>query len=516
MKNNLIKSSGIFGLMTFLSRILGFIRDMVAAYVFGAGPGYDAFLLAFRIPNLMRRLFAEGAFSQAFVPVISEYRLQKDHGQVVQFISRMSGALGSVVLLVSILGMCGAPLVIKLFAPGFSHSADKMTIAIDMLRITFPYIFFISLTALVGGILNAYGRFGAAAFTPIFLNICMIAASLCLVGFFNVPEKALAWGVCAGGIIQLIFLVGFLKQDHLLTWPSICWQDSGVRRVLVLMLPAIFGASVNQINILVDTLFASFLPSGSISWLYYSDRLMEFPLGIFGVGFATVILPSLSRLHAAKAKAEFSVTLDWGIRSVLLVGVPAMLGLYLLAGPLLATLFQSGRFHAHDVIMSSRSLMAYALAVVGIMLSKMLSSAFYACQDIKTPVRISVIILIINVILISILIFPLAHAGLALATSLSSVINAIILGAMLIKKKLYQPQTGWRLFLFRLFAANVALYITLKAIVPNLDEWISWSTKVRAYWLIPIIILSVLVYIGVLFIFGFRVRDFMVKPCSSV
>jgi putative peptidoglycan lipid II flippase len=342
----------------------------------------------------------------------------------------------------------------------------------------------------------------------------MIIASLYLVGFFTVPEKALAWGVCAGGLVQFMFLIGFLKQDKLLVRPSICWQDPGVRRVLTLMLPAIFGAAVNQINILVDTLFASFLPSGSISWLFYADRLMEFPLGMFGVGFATVILPNLSRLHAADNKTEFSATLDLGIRCVLLVGVPAMLGLYLLAGPLLATLFQSGKFSVHDVIMSSRSLMGYSLAVVGIMLSKMLSSAFYACRDIKTPVRISVVILISNVVLISILIFPLAHAGLALATSLSSILNAVILWSMLVKKGLYQMQAGWRLFLFRLGAASLALWVTVTMVVPELDKWVNCSTRVRVSWLVPIIVLSVIVYFGVLFISGLRPRDFTVKHCS--
>jgi putative peptidoglycan lipid II flippase len=283
------------------------------------------------------------------------------------------------------------------------------------------------------------------------------------------------------------------------------------------MVPAIFGAAVNQINILIDTLFASFLPSGSISWLYYSDRLMEFPLGIFGVGFATVILPNLSRLHAAKATEEFSATLDLGIRCVLVVGVPAMLGLYLLAGPLLATLFQSGKFLDNDVIMSSQSLMAYALAVVGIMLSKMLSSAFYACHDIKTPVRISVIILISNVVLIGMLISPLAHAGLALATSISSLLNAVILWSMLLKKKIYRLQTGWRIFLLRLFGANAALCLVVTMITPKLSTWMSWGTQDRVYWLVPIVIVSILVYIGALFICGLRPRDFeqALKGCNA-
>ena len=511
MKNNLIKSSSIFACMTFLSRILGFIRDMVTAYIFGAGPGYDAFLLAFRIPNLMRRLFAEGAFSQAFVPVISEYKVKKEHTEVLEFISRISGCLGMVVFGVFILGICGAPWIVKLFAPGFSSDLEKTLLATDLLRITFPYIFFISLTALIGSILNSYGRFGAAAFTPIILNVSMILASLYCVDFFVAPEKALARGVCVGGIIQFLFLLSFLKMENLLIWPSIRWDDPGVRKVLTLMLPAIFGAAVHQINILIDTLFASFLPSGSISWLYYSDRLMEFPLGIFGVGIATVILPNLSRLYANKSKDEFSKTLDVGLRCVLLVGVPAMLGLYLLAGPLLSTLFQSGRFLPNDVIMSSKSLMAYALAVVGIMLSKILSSAFYACQNIKTPVRISVITLIIHVILISVFIGPLAHAGLALATSISSILNAAVLWFLLIKRNLYKLSLGWVVFLFRVSIANAILYIGLTQLVPNLNEWLVWSTKVRVYWLVPIVGFSIVIYISVLFIMGLRFKDFIVK-----
>lgn len=501
--------------MTLLSRILGLIRDMVAAYVFGTSVGYDAFLVANRIPNLMRRLFAEGAFSQAFVPTLSAYRQQQGRAEVLQFISKVTGGLSLVLLLVTIAGVLGAPLLLKLFAPGFKAGSSKTLMAITMLRITFPYIFFISLTALVGGVLNAYGYFAAAAITPIFLNISMITASLCARQFFAIPELALAWGVFWGGIIQLVFLLYFLAKSKLLVWPSIDWQAPGVKRVLTLMVPAIFGASINQINIMVDTFFASFLPSGSISWLFYADRLMEFPLGIFGVGFATVILPNLSRLHTINAKAEFSLALDLGIRCVLLIGVPAMLGLYFLAGPLLATLFQSGKFVANDVVMSSNSLMAYSLAVIGIMLSKILSSAFYACHDIKTPVRISIIILIANILLISVLILPLAHVGLALATSLSAILNAGILWYQLIKKNLYQLQAKWQLFLLRLISANVILSIVLKIFTPNLAKWMVWGVKTKLCWLIPLVGGGIFVYIGVLLLSGLRPRDFIMHSCNA-
>lgn len=511
MSNNLAKSSLTFSGMTLLSRILGFARDVVAAFIFGASPGYDAFVLSFRIPNLMRRLFAEGAFSQAFVPVLSEYQTKKSPEEVKTFVNHITGNLALILAIVTTLGIVCAPLCIYLFAPGFDATGERHVLATDMLRITFPYIFFISLTALSGGLLNTYGKFAVPAFTPVFLNLSLIAASCLLAPHMAHPEMALAWGVLLAGIVQLAFQVPFLLKMGIMPRPQINWSDPAVRRVLYLMPPAIFGAAISQITLLVDSLFASFLVSGSISWLYYADRLMEFPLGIIGVGLATVILPSLARQHASGAKQEFARTLDWSVRCVLLIGMPAMLGLFMLAGPLIATLFQSGKFTSHDVIMTQQSLMAYALAVLGIMLAKIFSSAFYATQDIKTPVRISIFILVINVSLNAILITKFAHVGLALATSLTSLLNALFLYRKWQSVHAFKFQPGWYAFLGRILLASTGMVAFLWALSPSVDTWLEWERMQRITSLVPLIVGGGMIYSVVLLALGVRPRQFAMR-----
>lgn len=511
MSNNLARSSIAFSSMTFLSRILGFVRDVVAAFIFGASPGYDAFVLSFRIPNLMRRLFAEGAFSQAFVPVLSEYQANKSPEEVKVFVNHITGNLAMILAIVTALGIIAAPLFIYLFAPGFDPASARHILATDMLRITFPYIFFISLTALAGGLLNTYGKFAVPAFTPVFLNIAMIFASCVIAPYMQRPEMALAWGVLLAGIAQLAFQVPFLLKLGIMPRPQINWRDPAVRRVLILMPPAIFGAAISQITLLVDSLFASFLVSGSISWLYYADRLMEFPLGIIGVGLATVILPSLARHHASGAKQEFSRTLDWSIRCTILIGVPAMFGLFMLAGPLVATLFQSGKFTNHDVVMTQQSLMAYSLAVMGIMLAKIFSSAFYATQNIKTPVRISIIILGVNVLLNAILIQKFAHVGLAMATSLTSVINAILLYSKWQRMHAFQFQPGWSKFILHVFLASSSLVVFLWSLSPNINVWLDLSRMQRIMTLVPLIAGGAIVYSGMLLALGVRPRQFAMR-----
>jgi putative peptidoglycan lipid II flippase len=351
MSKQLLKSTAITSGMTFISRILGLAREIVTAYYFGASAGYDAFVVAFKIPNFMRRLFAEGAFSQAFVPILSEYKTKTSHEEVQHFVNKVSGALSLVLLAVTLIGFIGAPLLVMVFAPGFATTdlGIRLDMATDMLRITFPYLLLISLTAFAGGILNSFGKFAAAAFTPVFLNIAMIAAVLALAPFLESPVMSLAWGVLIGGIIQLAFQYPFLKKINLVPRFELCWKDPGVRRILLLMVPALLGVSINQLNLMLSSIFASFLPVGSVSWMYYAERLMEFPLGGVGVALATVVLPRLSRHHAKAEDTDFSGTLDWGIRWVMLVGLPAALGLALLAGPLLVTLFQSGKFSCHGL-----------------------------------------------------------------------------------------------------------------------------------------------------------------------
>ncbi|MEO1898761.1 MAG: murein biosynthesis integral membrane protein MurJ, partial [Methylococcales bacterium] len=340
MSRQLFKSTAIVSSMTMISRVLGFIRDMLFARVFGIDSATDAFFVAFKIPNFMRRLFAEGAFSQAFVPILSDYKEQGSQQALKLFIDRTAGTLALILLLVTIVGVIAAPLLITLFAPGFIHEQKQFDLTVQMLRITFPYLFFISLVAFAGGILNSHGKFAIPAFTPVFLNLCMIAAAIWLSPLMPEPIVALAWGVFAAGIVQLLFQVPALHRLGLLPSFQLGFKDPGVKRILKMMLPALFGVSVTQINLLLDTLIASFLVAGSVSWLYYSDRLVEFPLGIFGIALATVILPNLSKNHAANDPVEFSKSMDWALRLVLLIGLPASVGLLILAEPMLSTLFQ--------------------------------------------------------------------------------------------------------------------------------------------------------------------------------
>jgi putative peptidoglycan lipid II flippase len=511
MSNNLAKSSITFSFMTFLSRVLGFVRDVVAAFIFGASPGYDAFVLSFQIPNLLRRFFAEGAFSQAFVPVLSEYQATKSPEEVKTFVNHVSGNLALILSLVTIVGIICAPFFIYLFAPGFDPSGPRHVLASAMLRLTFPYVFFISLTALAGGLLNTHGKFAVPAFTPVFLNICLIMASCILAPYMRNPEMALAWGVLLAGIVQLLFQVPFLLKLGILPKPQINWSDPAVRKVLYLMTPAIFGAAISQITILVGSLFASFLVAGSISWLYYADRLMEFPLGIVGVGLATVILPTLARQHAAGAKQEFSKTLDWGVRCVMLIGVPAMLGLFLLAGPLIATLFQSGKFTDHDVLMTTQCLMGYALAVIGIMLAKIFSSAFYAMQNIKTPVSISAFILVFNIVLNALLIRNFAHIGLSLSTSITSLLNAGLLYRTWRVSHGFRFQDGWNLFMLRIACASTGMIIFLWCLSPTLATWLEWERLQRIINLILLVAGGGVLYSGILFTLGVRPRQFALR-----
>lgn len=504
MSKGLLKSSLSVGAMTLLSRILGLARDIVIARIFGAGLAADVFFVAFKIPNFLRRLFAEGAFSLAFVPLLSEYKAQRSHAEVKRLADAVSASLGLILLGVTLAGMLAAPLLIMIFAPGFINEPDKFDLAVEMLRITFPYILFISLTAFAGSILNAYGRFAVPAFTPVLLNIALILAAVVLAPLFAEPVMALAWGVLIAGIAQLLFQLPFLLRLRLLPRPRRHVDDEGVSRIKKMMLPAIFGSSVAQINLLLDTLIASFLATGSISWLYYSDRLVEFPLGVFGIALATVILPRLSQQHALQSAAQFSQTLDWALRWVLVVGLPASAGLMVLAKPALISLFQYGEFSAHDVDMATRSLLAYGAGLGAFILVKVLAAGFYSRHDMKTPVKIAVIAMVANMVMNILLVFPLAHAGLALATSLSAWLNALLLLHLLRRNAVYQAQAGWRLLFVRVFAAVGAMLAVLYFWMPDAAEWATKAWEGRALNLILWLIIGALVYVAALLLVGVR------------
>jgi putative peptidoglycan lipid II flippase len=510
MSKNLVKSTSVVISMTMISRVFGFIRDMVTAAIFGAAASFDAFSVAFKIPNFMRRLFAEGSFSQAFVPVLADYQKKKTHAEVEAFINSMSGTLGMALLIFTILGMIFAPFVIHVFAPGFETTGRRFELAVTMLRINFPYLMLVSLTAFSGAILNTYSRFWVAAFTPVILNLSMISAALWLSPRFQTPIIALAWGVLAAGFLQLFFQWPFLRRLHMVPIPRVNFKDPGVRRVLKLMVPSLFGVSVGQINLLIDTLFASLLVVGSVSWLYYSDRLMEFPLGVFGVAISTVILPNLSRHHAEQSHESYSLTIDWAIRAVLLVGIPAAVVLAMMSGPLLSTLFQYGVFNGHAVLMASKSLTAFALGIAPFMLVKILAAGFYARHDMRTPVRVGVVAMVSNIIFNVALIMPLKHAGIALSTSLAAIINMSFLYYYLRKQGYYSPREGWFLFATRLAAANLVLAVWIWIGCDKTEVWITHHALWRVTHLAFLLISSVVLYLATLWITGIRPHDLLI------
>ena len=466
----LLRSTGTVGAWTLLSRILGLVRDVVYARLFGASFVMDAFFVAFRIPNIFRRFFAEGSFSQAFVPVFAEYEQTREHAEVRELVRRTAGTLGVILSALAALGAVAAPVFIAIFAPGFAtegpatdpagSEADRYALAVDMLRWTFPYLLFVSLAALAGGILNSYQRFVAAAFSPVVLNVVLIVFAVWVAPLYGRPGMALAAGVFAAGVVQLVFMLPSLARIRLLPLPAWGWKHPGVRKILKLMVPGLFGSSVAQVSILLDTLIASFLVTGSISWLYYSDRIMEFPLGVFGIALATVLLPNLSRQHAAQAAADFGRTLDWALRLVILIVIPATLGLMLLAGPMLATLFYGGEFTARDVDQSTYSLVAYAAGLTGFTMVKVLAPGYFARQDTATPVRVGLISLGSTMVINLLFVVPWAlagweapHAGLALSTSLGSFINSGLLYRGLRRSGVLLPAPGWGRFLARVAVA---------------------------------------------------------------
>ncbi len=485
-KPGLLRSSALVGAMTMVSRVLGLVRDMVIAAFIGAGPHADAFFIAFKIPNFLRRLFAEGAFAQAFVPVLADYKEQGALPAVQALVNRVAGVLGGTLLLLTGVAIAAAPLVAALFAPGFIGHPEKFELTSGLIRITFPYLLLISMTGFCGAILNSYGRFAVPAFTPVFLNLCLIFAAVVAAPWFEQPVFALAWGVFFAGVIQLLFQLPFLYRLELVPRPVVDVKHEGVRRILKLMLPALFGVSVSQINLLLDTVLASFLPSGSVSWLYYSDRLSELPLGVFGVAIATVILPNLSAHRAAAREDQFTFTLDWAMRLVLLIGIPAAVALVLLAVPILATLFQNGDFNAVDVSMSALSLRAYSLGLVAFMLVKVLAPGYYARKDTRTPVKIGVVAMLANMVMNVAFVLPLlwyfnvGHVGLALATSLAAWLNAGLLLRGLLRRGVFHWQPGWGKYGLRMLAATGAMAATVLVLTPDPAHWLEWEWHRRA------------------------------------
>ena len=504
---NLLRALATVSSWTLVSRVLGYVRDFFIARVFGAGLATDAFFVAFRIPNLLRRLFGEGAFSQAFVPILADYRGKRGEAETRALADCVATLLLVALVVTAALGVAGATLIVYVSAPGFADQPDKFALTTTLVRITFPYVLFISLVAFAAGILNTWNRFAVPAATPALLNVSFIVAAAFLAERFDPPVLALAWAVVAGGVLQLALQLPFLARIGMLPRWRLSLRHPGLRQVLTLMAPAVFGVSVAQVSLLLNTVFASFLVTGSVSWLYYADRLMEFPTGLLGVALGTILLPSLTKSFAEKTTEEYSRLLDWGLRLTFFLALPCAAALAMLAVPLISTLFHHGAFTSQDAMMTRQALVAYSIGLLGLILVKVLAPAFYARQNLRTPVKIAVITLVATQLMNFAFIWQLRHAGLALAISLGACINASLLFYKLRQHGIFQPQPGWLGFIFRIVAAlllmSAALWLTMGAE----SSWLLDPAWVRVARLAILVVLGAGVYLGSLWLLGLRLRD---------
>ncbi len=508
---NLLKALATISSLTLVSRILAFMRDVLIARIFGAGAATDAFFVAFKLPNLLRRLFAEGAFSQAFVPIFGEYRNRKGQDETKLLVDHVTTMLALILFVVTLIGIIAAPVFVYISAPGFVKDAEKYQLTVQMLRITSPYIFFISLVSVAAAILNTYNKFWVPAAAPILLNACFIAGALWLAPYCNPPILALAWAVFIAGIVQLGFQLPFLSKIGMLPAFRLNFRDEGMWRVIRQMGPAIFGVSIAQISLIINTIFASFLAAGSVSWLYYADRLMEFPSGLLGVAIGTILLPSLSKCHAKNDRMEYSKLLDWGLRLTVLLTLPSALALGMIGVPLLATFFQHGAYTAHDVLMARQALTGYSVGLIGMILVKILAPGFYARQDIRTPVKIGIVTLLATQAMNALFIGWIQHAGLALSIGLGACLNSAILFYYLKKNDIYRPEPGWAKFSGKIVLAIAALALTLWFGMGSEQSWLTSSGWPRVLRLTALVTGGIVAYFSVLALLGFRLRDFSKK-----
>lgn len=497
--------------MTLISRVSGLIRDVVMASVLGSSGVADAFFVAFRIPNFLRRIFGEGAFAQAFVPVFTELT-ERNTQEAKQFVNSAAGLLALVTLVLTLLGMIFAPALVALYAPGYKDDPVQMATTVDALRYMFPYLFCISLVAMSAGVLNTLNRFAIPAVTPVLLNICLILAMWILVPLMNSAASALAIGVLIAGVVQLLFQVPSLHKEGYLPKLAFDRSNPAVQKVFGLMLPAVFSVSVAQINMFVNTVLASFLVTGSVSWLYYSDRLMEFPVGVFGIALASVVLPSLSKEHVSGSADSFSELMDWALRWVILIAVPATFALYLLATPLLSTIFLRNAFTTSDVEMSALALEAFSIGICGFIFVKVLAPGFFARQDTKTPMKIAVVSVLVNVAMSIILVRFMQHTGLALAISIAAWVNAGLLFAVLVWRGVYKPQQGWFWFLLRVAIAVAAMSAVLVFFGQSAETWYQWSLMQRVWHLIVMVASGGASYGIILLLLGVRPHQLLLKP----
>jgi putative peptidoglycan lipid II flippase len=512
---NLLRAAVAVSGLTLLSRVTGLVREVLIARIFGAASDMDAFSVAFRLPNLLRRLFAEGAFSQAFVPIFAHTQATEGSERARVLLSHVASALFWCVLGVSALGVVAAPALVVLIAGGFLKTPPVFDLATLLTRWMFPYILCMSMVACAAGALNTFGRFAVPAVTPVLLNVSMIALTVLAAPYVHPPILALAIGVLVGGLLQLAIQVPALARIQML--PRIgslrsSLADPQVGRVLRQMAPAVFAVSVAQLSLIINTAIASHLGAGSNAWLYFADRLMEFPTALLGVALGTVLLPSLSRAHADGRPELYSRLLDWGLRMTCLIALPAMLALAVLADGMIAALFAGGRFDAHDVTQTSSALIGYAVGLIGLIAIKILAPGFYARQDIRTPVKIAVVVLIATQIANLALVPWFRHAGLALSVSLGACANAVMLLVGLRRRGIYNPLPGWTAFLGKLLLALCALAVLLWLIRASLPAPVPTSSLVdRLLWICIMIGASGGLYLSVLWMLGFRLRDFLLR-----
>lgn len=517
---SLLRAAATVSSFTLLSRITGLARDIIIARSFGAGALTDAFWVAFRIPNLLRRLFAEGAFAQAFVPILGEVRNQHDSEAVRTLLDRVAVTLFLALSLITLVGVIGAPWVVIAMASGLSDSAraNEFEAAIWMTRVMFPYIICMSLVAFASGVLNTWRKFAIPAFTPVLLNLSMIGCSVLLSNAFAKPIYALAAGVMLGGLAQLtvqwwaLFRIGMRPRLIGPVQPAL--KDPIVRRIMRQMLPATLGVSVAQISLLINTNIATWLTPGSVTWLSFADRLMEFPTALVGVALGTVLLPSLSKAHAQPdGQQRYSHLLDWGLRLMLLLGLPAALCMVMMADALVATLFHYGAFNASDVAQTRLAVMAYSVGLVGLLTVKILAPGFYAKQDIRTPVKIAIFVLIVTQLLNAVLVPWLAHAGLALAIGLGACLNATLLFIGLRRKRIFLPSAGWLSFLIKQTCALLAMAVPLWYASRYFD-WVGLQSTpwLRVSWLFLTLAVASCAYLLSLWLLGMRLKDFRRAP----
>jgi putative peptidoglycan lipid II flippase len=505
---SLLSAVGTVSGMTLMSRITGLARESLKAAVFGAGLQMDAFEAAFRLPNILRRLFAEGAFSQAFVPIFAEYKRQRGIDETRSLMGRVEAMLALALVAITIVGVLAAPWLVYLLAGGFARTPGKVELTATMIRIVFPYILFVSLVSLAGGVLNVHRRFAIPAFTPVLLNVSIIGAALLLAPYCDPPIKALAWGVFIGGLAQLALQLRPLASIGMLVVPRIDWRDEGVRRVLTAMGPAVIGVSAAQISALINTQLAAALGDGRISWITYADRLMEFPTALLGVALGTVLLPSLAKSHADADPEQYTALLDWGLRLAFMLALPAAVALWVLAIPLISTLYQYGRFNVEDVLQTRVALLGYSVGLLGLILVKILAPGFYARQQMRTPVKIAFTAVLVSLAFAVMLMLPLGHAGLTLSTSIGAMLNASLLFWFLRKRGVYRPAPGWLAFVSKLAIALLVLALVLLGLAGPASFWLAASLWAKVGRLALVCVAGGLGYFAALWLLGFRLADF--------